>query len=254
MTHSQAEETRAPATRLTLSDLMFSQPAKDTTQKIRPPPGLEFLESGNDEAKTLFADETPDNGSESDDASTGSGTQYRSSEAESSGLSDGESSQKQSSRLVLSDLVLSDVSVLKASSRSFVPMLDPSMAATLPSFTQQTQTPLQQTPLRAKLTSKAVAFVPTETPQRNPLSSAAEPFSGTGNVNAEGWDESWQQWSTEESYNYYDYGANEEYAEGYYADTYTEGFEGYSEQEGTSSWGSSTEFTPESISKVFNQI
>jgi hypothetical protein len=189
-----------------------------------------------DEAKTLLADETQDVGSESDDTSAG-GTEYRSSEAESSGLSDSESTQNQPSRLVLSDLV-SDVSVLKAQSPMFVPMLDASLASTLPAFTTQPQ----QTPLRAKLRSKAAAFTP---------------FSNTGEYNAEaveGWDESWQQWSPEESYNYYDsYGANEDYT-GYYDEgTYTEGYEGFSEQDGTTSWESSVEATSEAA-RLFAQI
>jgi hypothetical protein len=227
--------------KLTLADLMFKAPA-EVPAKICPPPGLEFLEfDGKDEAKTMLADEVSD--PESDGRSTRSGTEYRASEEESSGLSDGESAQKQS--LDLSALVFSDVSMLKANSPMFVPMLNPETAATLPSFTPEVvqRTPLtkvvQRTPLRAKLRSKAAAYVPTE------------PTDVTGQFESEaGWGQDWQQWHTEESYNYYDpYGGDEEYSEGYYSGY----MEGFSEQDGTSTWGSSLGVTADST-RMFAQI
>jgi hypothetical protein len=168
----------ASATRLTLADLISSSPKKEE-EKIRPPPGLEVLDlDATHEAEACvcgvvyrfaakFCDQCgraraskqalaakDEIASESDETSAGSSTEYCSSEADSS--IDSETTQSiPSQSLVLSEMAL-DKTVLKANSPSFVPMLGASMSSTLPAVTKQ------QTPLRAKLRSKAAAFVPTE--------------------------------------------------------------------------------------------
>lgn len=112
---------------------------------VLPPPGLEHLQSQDkpDARPPLGLSLAKCIGTDSDETSAGSGAASHS--------SDSDVELPLPARSV--GLVLADVSQLKATAPMFRPMLSPNTASVLPSVEKRT-------PLRAKLRSKADAFVP----------------------------------------------------------------------------------------------